>query len=78
MNDLAGGMNITGNATMNVNGDALAVNPNTNGVMSLLAQYLPQIAAGGDVLIDGDALVGSTANKMNKALGTMQVRERRR
>lgn len=73
MDSLAGGMTVTGSITPG----ALAENPN-DGVLSTLQQYLPYLAQRQAIYLDSGALVGGTAPQMNKALGQMQVRERRR
>ena len=73
MDSLAGGMTVTGSITPG----ALAENPN-DGVLSTLQQYLPYLAERQAIYLDSGALVGGTAPQMNKALGQMQVRERRR
>lgn len=78
MDDLAEGMNITGQADMQINGDTLAVNPNMSGITAMLAQYLPYLAQSQDVYLDSGALVGGIADQMNRELGQIQVRERRR
>ncbi len=61
-----------------VNNDLIATNPTTNSILTLLENYLPYLAEQQDIYIDGDKLVGATAPAINKTLGMIQVRERRR
>lgn len=76
MTDLGNNMNVTGNVS--VNESAIAPNTSNGGVMAMLQQYLPYLAQDQNIYLDSGALVGGTAPAMNRALGQMQVRERRR
>lgn len=58
--------------------ELLATNPATNSILALLEAYLPYLAEQQDIYIDGDKLVGATAPAINKTLGMIQIRERRR
>lgn len=75
MNGLAEGMIVNGEA--NLNAGSLQNNPSMGGVMSALNQYLPYLAQHQDIYLDSGALVGGTAPAMNRALGQIQLRERR-
>ena len=61
------------------NGEAM-VQPLSQGneLTSLLATYLPYLAAGTQLVMDSGALVGSIAPDMNTALGTIAIRGGRR
>lgn len=78
MTDLGENMNITGSASISVNEGAIAPNTSNGGVIAMLQQYLPYLAQDQNIYLDSGALVGGTAPAMNRALGQMQVRERRR
>lgn len=58
--------------------ELIATNPATNSILALLEAYLPYLAEQQDIYIDGDKLVGATAPAINKTLGMIQIRERRR
>lgn len=45
---------------------------------NLMATYYPAMAAGGDVYLDSDVLVGRTAQKMNSAIGAINLAKTRR
>lgn len=76
MNSLAEGMIVNGEANLNAN-TALQNNPSMNGVLSALNNYLPYLAQNQNIYLDSGALVGGTAPAMNRALGQIQLRERR-
>lgn len=45
-----------------------------SGLTTLLETYLPYLASGQNLYLDGDALVGGTASRMNSALGKIAIR----
>lgn len=71
--------NATSQLQFATNGE-YSINNSTDKVdllINMLAQYLPEIAAGNDIILDGDSLVKKTASRMDMALGTIQTKRER-
>lgn len=71
--------NATSQLQFATNGE-YSINNSTDKVellINMLSQYLPEIAAGNDIILDGDSLVKKTASRMDMALGTIQTKRER-
>lgn len=68
--ELFGDSGLTAKVTADVQDKATG----NNDILQLLESYLPTIASGQNIYLDGDALVSGTAKRMDMALGRLSAR----